>query len=67
VVHDIVPERVAESAAVVRQHGRRVMEAIADVADPTAMSQPSLAGGGRVARGMRCRGAVHPVPSGDVW
>jgi DNA invertase Pin-like site-specific DNA recombinase len=27
VVHDIVPERVAESAAVVRQHGRRVMEA----------------------------------------
>jgi 3-oxoacyl-[acyl-carrier protein] reductase len=39
VVHDIVPERVAESAAIVRQHGHRVVEAIADVADPKAMAE----------------------------
>jgi len=37
VVHDILPDRVAESASVVRQHGTRVMEAVSDVADPTAM------------------------------
>jgi NAD(P)-dependent dehydrogenase (short-subunit alcohol dehydrogenase family) len=37
IVHDIFPDRVAESAAVVRQHGRRVMEAVADVADLAAM------------------------------
>jgi 3-oxoacyl-[acyl-carrier protein] reductase len=39
VVHDIVPERVAESAGVVRQYGNRVLEAVADVADPSAMEQ----------------------------
>ena len=39
VVHDIVPERVAESAGIVRQHGRRVIEAVADVADPSAMAR----------------------------
>jgi len=38
VVHDVVAERVAESAAIVRQHGRRVMEAVEDVADPQAMA-----------------------------
>jgi 3-oxoacyl-[acyl-carrier protein] reductase len=39
VVHDIVPERVAESAGVVRQHGHRVIETVADVADPSAMAR----------------------------
>jgi 3-oxoacyl-[acyl-carrier protein] reductase len=39
VVHDIVPDRVAESAGIVRQHGNRVLEAVADVADPAAMEQ----------------------------
>ena len=38
VVHDVVPERVAESAGIARQHGRRVMEAVEDVADPKAMA-----------------------------
>ena len=38
IVHDVVPERVAESAAIVRQHGRRVMEAVVNVADPAAMA-----------------------------
>ncbi|HKD74313.1 MAG TPA: SDR family oxidoreductase, partial [Ktedonobacterales bacterium] len=37
VVHDIVPDRVAESAGIVRQHCNRVVEAVADVADPAAM------------------------------
>jgi 3-oxoacyl-[acyl-carrier protein] reductase len=37
VVHDIVPDRVAESAGIVRQHGNRVLEAVADVAEPAAM------------------------------
>jgi len=39
VVHDIFPDRVAESAGVVRQHGGRVMEAVTDVADPAAMEK----------------------------
>jgi 3-oxoacyl-[acyl-carrier protein] reductase len=39
VVHDIVPERVSESAGIVRQHGHRVLEGIADVADPTQMER----------------------------
>jgi 3-oxoacyl-[acyl-carrier protein] reductase len=39
VVHDIVPDRVAESAGIVRQHGNRVLEAVTDVADPAAMQQ----------------------------
>jgi len=39
VVHDIVPERVVESAGIVRRHGNRVLEAVADVADPAAMEQ----------------------------
>jgi 3-oxoacyl-[acyl-carrier protein] reductase len=39
VVHDIVPDRVAESAGIVRQHGNRVLEIVADVADPAAMEQ----------------------------
>ena len=39
VVHDIVPDRVAESAGIVRQHGNRVLEAVTDVADPAAMEQ----------------------------
>lgn len=39
VVHDIVRERVAESAGIVRQHGHRVLEAVADVADAAAMEQ----------------------------
>ena len=39
VVHDIVPDRVAESAGIVRQHGNRVMEAVTDVADPAAMEK----------------------------
>jgi 3-oxoacyl-[acyl-carrier protein] reductase len=38
VVHDIMPERVAESAAIVRRHGTRVIEAVEDVADPKAMA-----------------------------
>jgi hypothetical protein len=36
VVHDIFPDRVAESAGIVRQHGGRVMEVVTD-ADPAAM------------------------------
>jgi 3-oxoacyl-[acyl-carrier protein] reductase len=39
VVHDIVPDRVAESAGIVRQHGNRVLEAVTDVSDPAAMEQ----------------------------
>jgi 3-oxoacyl-[acyl-carrier protein] reductase len=39
IVHDIVPDRVAESAGIVRQHGNRVLEIVADVADPAAMEQ----------------------------
>ena len=39
VVHDILPDRVAESAGIVRQHGTRVMEAVTDVADPAAMEK----------------------------
>ena len=39
VVHDVVPDRVAESAGIVRQHGNRVLEGVADVADPAAMEQ----------------------------
>jgi 3-oxoacyl-[acyl-carrier protein] reductase len=39
VVHDIFPDRVAESAGVVRQHGGRVMEAVTDVSDPAAMEK----------------------------
>jgi 3-oxoacyl-[acyl-carrier protein] reductase len=39
VVHDIVPERVSESAGIVRQHGHRVLEGIADVADPAQMER----------------------------
>jgi 3-oxoacyl-[acyl-carrier protein] reductase len=39
VVHDIVADRVAESAGIVRQHGNRVLEAVADVADPAAMER----------------------------
>jgi len=37
IVHDIFADRVAEAAGVVRQHGGRVMEAVADVSDPAAM------------------------------
>jgi 3-oxoacyl-[acyl-carrier protein] reductase len=39
VVHDIVADRVAESASIVRQHGNRVLEAVTDVSDPAAMEQ----------------------------
>lgn len=39
VVHDIVSDRVKESAGIVRQHGNRVLEAVTDVADPAAMEQ----------------------------
>jgi len=38
VVHDLVPDRVAETAAIIRQHGRRVLEAVVDVADPASMA-----------------------------
>jgi 3-oxoacyl-[acyl-carrier protein] reductase len=39
IVHDIVPERVCETAALVRSQGRQVFEAVVDVADPRAMAE----------------------------
>src|SRR6201996_871449 len=39
VVHDLLPDRVAESASILRQHGTRVMEAVTDVSDPAAMER----------------------------
>jgi 3-oxoacyl-[acyl-carrier protein] reductase len=38
VVHDIVPERVKQTADIVRQYGRRAVEAVVDVADAGAMA-----------------------------
>lgn len=38
IVHDIVPERVRETAALVRSQGRQALEAVVDVADPRAMA-----------------------------
>ena len=38
IVHDIVPERVKQTADIVRQYGRRVIEAVVDVADAKAMA-----------------------------
>lgn len=38
VVHDIVADRVRETAGIVRQYGRRTMEAVVDVADARAMA-----------------------------
>ena len=38
IVHDIVPERVEQTAGIVRQYGRRAMEAVVDVADAKAMA-----------------------------
>ena len=38
VVHDLVPERVRETAELVRKHGRRAMGAVVDVADAAAMA-----------------------------
>jgi NAD(P)-dependent dehydrogenase (short-subunit alcohol dehydrogenase family) len=38
IVHDIVPERVRQTADMVRQYGRRVIEAVVDVADAGAMA-----------------------------
>jgi len=38
VVHDIVPERVKQTADIVRQYGRRAIEAVVDVADAAAMA-----------------------------
>ena len=38
IVHDIVAERVAETAALVRSKGRQALEAVVDVADAQAMA-----------------------------
>ena len=39
IVHDIVPERVRETAALVRAQGCQALEAVVDVADPRAMAE----------------------------
>lgn len=39
IVHDIVPERVRETSAMVRAKGRRAFEAVTDVADVRAMAE----------------------------